>query len=426
MRKFGPNAENLKCTGCGACVAVCVRNCLEMRLTVWGTLVPRMIQIESCSRCHNCISVCPCNLDSTLDVGKEQSTSVIACYVGRAVDQATYSGGQSGGIVTALLLSAFSNQTISSALLTRGLLSSEGFIAKSYIARDCEALRAAQGSKYCPGTPVPLIKHLGRDEKERFAIVGLPCQIDGFNKCVEYYPWLKRSPPVRIGLICDRIQSTIAAKILVEKAGQHNQKVNLRFRDKAKTGYPGQVSIESESGDLRILSAKERIMLKEFCTPFACKLCGRKENPDADLVVGDPHGLSRADPHGESVVIVRTKTGGEFINGAVADRYVFLKKCRYQDIESGQNFYGARKSSEEYRAVYKSNWSGEGSPSSAFRRKRKELQKAMWIAGSKTELVAYRRTKVLILIAKIAAVKRSVVRKTIGFLNKGLSGESSG
>jgi NAD-dependent dihydropyrimidine dehydrogenase PreA subunit len=49
-----PVADELRCVGSGACVAVCPAACLEMR---WG--MPRLARPSDCVSCGLCVAVCP-------------------------------------------------------------------------------------------------------------------------------------------------------------------------------------------------------------------------------------------------------------------------------------------------------------------------------------------------------------------------------
>lgn len=50
--------NKFECSGCGACVAVCPKNCLYMGKDELGFSVPE-IDEAACIDCGRCLSVCP-------------------------------------------------------------------------------------------------------------------------------------------------------------------------------------------------------------------------------------------------------------------------------------------------------------------------------------------------------------------------------
>ena len=50
--------EKQNCCGCTACVAVCPKNCIEMKEDMEGFLYPEVDQ-SSCIHCNACDRVCP-------------------------------------------------------------------------------------------------------------------------------------------------------------------------------------------------------------------------------------------------------------------------------------------------------------------------------------------------------------------------------
>jgi ferredoxin len=50
--------EKAKCCGCGACVNVCPKQCIEMQLDNEGFLYP-VVDENQCVECNLCDKVCP-------------------------------------------------------------------------------------------------------------------------------------------------------------------------------------------------------------------------------------------------------------------------------------------------------------------------------------------------------------------------------
>ena len=84
------------CCGCGACVAVCQRHCLQMKQDNNGWFRP-LLSLRACNECGLCESVCPVLAPKTL---REQSENVFAA---KAKSKSIRIKSSSGGVFATAL-----------------------------------------------------------------------------------------------------------------------------------------------------------------------------------------------------------------------------------------------------------------------------------------------------------------------------------
>lgn len=251
------------CCSCGACKGVCKQEAISFYETVDGNIFPQVS--DQCQDCGMCYEVCPGhslkNHESKLKAFADPFIgNVYSAQIGKATDQNIFLSSQSGGLVTATAQYLLENKYVDGVVVTKANFSNETPIrGMAYIARNKEELLDAQKSKY---TPVPVLEVLQEIKKQdgAFALVGLPCHMHALQNLLEVNPKLASKIKYKLGLICDRVQSTNAIRYLALRSGHNPSKLHkLNFRDKSLSrGYPGDVLIEGE-GRTSVLPAEIRI-----------------------------------------------------------------------------------------------------------------------------------------------------------------------
>ncbi|MFC1792135.1 Coenzyme F420 hydrogenase/dehydrogenase, beta subunit C-terminal domain [Planctomycetota bacterium] len=329
-------AEHL-CLSCGACFAVCNHGSISYIETVGGYLFPK-INTETCTHCGLCYEVCPgVHFGKTLNDRIPEDPfvgDIISCHVGKAVNKRIFQNSQSGGVATALLAYLLTTGQISAAIVA-SMKDATPPRGEVVLAKNIDDLMAAQKAKY---VPIPLLSAISRIRKADgpVAFVGLGCHMHGLNNLFDLYPKLKPKVLIKIGLICDRVLTNAAVDFLGRKATSQPIK-HLTFRDKQRPSYPGNVVVESETGEQTVLDASLRMLIKDFFTPVRCRLCFDKLNVYADVVLGDPHGLKGIDrKRGETLVFTRTRQGKELVSAVVATGSIVIRPEDKQAAIKGQ------------------------------------------------------------------------------------------
>jgi len=347
-------AEHL-CLSCGACHTVCRHGSISYYETVGGYLFPEVAE-NTCVKCGLCYEVCP-GIHFSKSLIEQTPVNpfvgnIISCRVGKATNETIFLNSQSGGIATALLAHLLETGQISGAIVAT-MHTSTPPRGGVMLAKTVDDLFDAQKSKYLP---IPLLSALSqlKTVEGPVAIVGLPCHMHGLNNLLSVYPNLASKIFIKIGLICDRVQTNAVVDFFSFKAAAQNMD-HLTFRDKQRPSYPGNLVIKTEGGDETVLDASLRMAVKDFFTPPRCRLCFDKLNVYADVVMGDPHGVRGIDrKHGATLVLTRTQKGHSEILAAETAGYIKTRLTNLQDVLNGQGVTRKRLDWSNYMHA----WSG--------------------------------------------------------------------
>ena len=263
--------------------------------------------------------------------------NVLNCYLAYSSNSDIRLRGQSGGIVSSLLIFALEEELIDGAVVARmsrkNPLSPEIFIAKSR-----EEVIDASKSKYCP-IPMNIIVKRVLGEVGRYAIVGIPCQIHGMRKAEKINRDLKKKVILHLGLLCDRTLNFLFQDYILSKINAERQEIQeFVYRSKEWRGWPGDLRIKLKNGKVENLSKEWRINLKPFFTPQRCYLCFDKLNQLADLSLGDAWlPKFKDDRKGVSILITRTETGEEIVNRAIDSGAIKAQNIPFEDVIKAQN-----------------------------------------------------------------------------------------
>ena len=245
------------CTGCGTCIALCPKEAIELTINEKkGIYVPELDE-EKCNNCGVCYKVCPGHevdfKGLNLEVfGKEPEDILIGnylnCYVGHSTDYDIRYNSSSGGLITQVLIFALEEGIIDGALVTR-MGKDSPLEPEPFIARTMEEIIEARGSKYCPvPANVALREILEADEGERFAVVGLPCHIQGVRKAEQVNKKLREKIVLHLGIMCNHTPTFLATEFTFKKMKiKREEAIKFDYRGE---GWPGSMKISLESGEL--------------------------------------------------------------------------------------------------------------------------------------------------------------------------------
>lgn len=337
MNIEGVSADGL-CTQCGTCVAVCPREAISAEWNV--RLGYRMRVIESrCDDCGICAKVCPGpGFDYShsawwREAAEERGTEDFVgpwrrLYTGWATDDETRYRGASGGLATAILQGALASGLIDAAILCR-TDPENPLRAEATIARSADEIAACRGSKY---NLVAMNTELRRVIREpgRYALVGLPCHIQGFRLARERSTPLRERVVFTIGIFCASSFTPRATAMEALRAGldpRHLARVSYRG-----PGWPGPLHLETDSS--RIYEAALSSYFPRFVrsgSPLRCRLCPDGSAELSDMSVGDAWLARHEGTPGVSDLIVRTARGEQVID-TVAPKWLILFESSPDEI----------------------------------------------------------------------------------------------
>ena len=338
------------CTGCGTCAGICPCDALAMVIDrKKGRYIPQ-IDKDKCTQCGLCYDVCPGpgfdfeglgealygDIPENIAAGK-----YLGCYIGHATDKKMRYDGASGGLVTALLVSALEEGLIDGALVTR-MRPDRPLEPEPFIARTKTGIIAASRSKYCPVAANAALKAI-LDSDGKLAVVGLPCHIQGIRKAEQHIPKLKERIRYRISIACSLDYSFLGTERFLRGIGIAPESVEtLEYRGR---GWPGSMRIRSKDGTDTI------VPLADFYAklgPFSlgrCTLCSDMLGELSDLSCGDawvPEAVG-TDKVGSSFVITRTPEAEEFLELAASQEAVELSELGLEPLLAAQGHAAFKK-----------------------------------------------------------------------------------
>jgi len=296
-----------KCSGCGACVAVCPADAISF--DEGGMAIsPRSNGYckQACDNvnCGACYAVCPriCS----------QPAETLGNYLELMSAKATFEvpHKQSGGAVTSILANALDEGLIDAVVTVTEdrwtLKPSSVVITKS------EVLVQQAGSRYSWWVPLlAALKYAVIEHKyKRIAVIGVPCAVQAVARMREsdndlLKPYGKAIRLV-IGLFCTE---TFDYTALVE--GKLKNHYNLEPHEIQKLNVKGKLEILKHDGSTTIVPLAEL----ETCIRKGCHFC-----QDLTALFSDISAGAIGSTQGSTTLIVRTLTGKGFVDNAVQNR----------------------------------------------------------------------------------------------------------
>jgi coenzyme F420 hydrogenase subunit beta len=339
--------EKKLCTGCGTCIGLCPSNALQSAVDPkQGIYIPSLIG-KSCSNCSLCLNACPgIGLDMTnmnRHIFKKLPKDVlfgnfINNYIGYSLDKNIRYNSSSGGIATSILLYALDEGIIDGALVTK-MDEKDPLRPLPFIARTKAEIINASGSKYCPvPANVALREIINSNEGERFAVVGLPCHIQGIQKACKLNSKLDKKIVLLLGLFCSKVISFLGHEFLFEGIGiDANAIQKIHYRGE---GWPGKMRIQANKIN-NCLDLKDYYKYFSFFEPWRCTLCFDPAATLSDISLGDawiPE-IKERDNIGTSIVVSRSRFGEEILNKMMAENKIELITTTHQEIRRSQNYF---------------------------------------------------------------------------------------
>lgn len=341
--------NNALCTGCGACAGICPRNAITMELNPARYF--RAYIHEDCTNCGLCLKVCPSNarLRTRPDIGQFSGT-YIAGYIGHATNPEIRQRAQSGGLVTALLTYMLENQLIDGAIVNK--FHADQRRTLPHLAKSRAELLASAGSYY---TQSAMVQAALDADLQKLAVIVTGCQSEALHHIRQSMPAV-HVPEYTIGLICGLQLSHALLDDFLQAANVDPNApiINYRSRDKAPSGWPGQLTVQTKHSTI-VLPREKWYACKAYYKAPRCLLCADKLNQHADIACGDPWGVAgKQGPQGETVVLVRTEKGRQLLERAHEDGAIFIEPLDPATIIAGQNVGGTYdQEQQQAEAVYR-------------------------------------------------------------------------
>jgi len=249
-------------------------------------------------------------------------------FVAHAADDTIRSNGTSGGMVTALLIYLLNTKTIAGAIVA-GSPSDDPCKTKGILATTPEEIANAGQSKYCLSSSMDVLQTLRR-KKGQFAVVGLPCQVQGLRKLIACDPSLGEKIFCIFGLYCHcNMEPYIQRDILKNRGIDPASITRFNFRGGV---WPGGFHVVNKDGigiplHSTLYTTILNVLFKIYGAP-RCYLCVDALSEYADISFGDfwAHDYSGDFSKLERCTLIsqRTKKGKEILQKAEDDGAITL------------------------------------------------------------------------------------------------------
>ena len=340
-----------ECTGCGACLNACPKNCISMKRDLHGFDFPQVNESQ-CIRCRACQEACP----QLHGISRENDMALIYAGQLRHEDSALRNS-TSGGIAYAL-----SEYIIRRGGIVFGAAYDENMRVTHIAVDQMEDLPRLQGSKYVQsyiGTSYRKVKEALKRGKE-VLFIGVTCQVAGL------YQFLGRKSPSGL-LTCDLLCAGGTSPGLFQHYIKQLEKYyrtsicDYKFRDK-QYGY-GFLSCSiiasgkkkyfvrgSEAGYVRTMGAG---YIRESC--FDCRYASVKRIGDISL--GDFWHVSdhmKDYEKGISIIFANSAKGKALLQELGKDS-LWLEQHTEEEARASQNYAlkRGRKKPQDYDVYFR-------------------------------------------------------------------------
>ena len=301
------------CCGCGLCVAICPENDVLAMRPSSGMEVAVPCDTQACRNCGLCGEACPAwaHLEQRHTVFQSVDEPYLRCYVGAAEPKAR-AAGCSGGIVTALLCHLLESGSIDGAVTT-GFEKDNPTRAHAVVARNSEDVLSGAGSKYQMTTLAPALSEIVATPG-RYAVVGLPCQIEGvYNACRKSRIMAERIA-IKIAIFCGHNATRDMTDALISYGDAARDDVKtIDFRAGAWRNFSFRMVMhDGREVALPMAATSPYRDLWEgmHFSPKCCRLCPDFTGVFADISCGDAWLPEfAAEEKGVSLVLSRTDAG---------------------------------------------------------------------------------------------------------------------
>lgn len=305
--------DNNLCCSCGICKAVCPKFCIEYKKNM-GQYVP-IIDKEQCIKCGLCLELCPgihTNYKQIYkNLGQEYPKDIfvgnyIYCLNAFSRDEQIRKNGTSGGVITNIIQYLLKEKKYECAFLVDTFNYDKQVDVNKY---DCiDDYKNISKSRYVSVSQANLIKHIIEYPTEKIIVVAVGCTVYGITKIIQKYK-LNRNNYLILGLFCDNSLSYY----IFDYFNQNNQLKDLYFRNKEKSGWPGDVKLILKNGEEKYYPAKKRQEVKRYFQLERCCYCIDKLNQLADISIGDNYTSHNKDIKGTNSLIIRTQQGKQIV-----------------------------------------------------------------------------------------------------------------
>ncbi|HEX9448187.1 MAG TPA: Coenzyme F420 hydrogenase/dehydrogenase, beta subunit C-terminal domain, partial [Dongiaceae bacterium] len=286
------------CTGCGICESMLGRDNVDMRLTSFGQLRPRIKRKLDRRKLDAVLKVCPgVSITGPQDFKSGESgvldpvwgpvTSIQRSWAGRD-DIRHWSA--AGGTLTALGCYLLDSKRVEAVLHVRAS-ATEPAMTEAQISTTPQQVIAGAQSRYGPGAPLIHVMEL-LDKGTRFAVIAKPCDIAAIRNLAKIDPRVDKQIPYCLTIFCGGVPTIDTAYKIANHRGVKPDELSV-FRWRGN-GWPGPTHIGTKDGRGFDLTYDEVWYDPSadwtYDIQFRCKICPDAIGELADIAAPDGWG----------------------------------------------------------------------------------------------------------------------------------------
>lgn len=229
---------------------------------------------------------------------------------------------------------------------------------KYSVSKTVEEVKAGAKSRYYPIEMSQVLEYV-KNEKKRFAIVGIPCFIKSIRLLSNQNEEIRSKISFTIGLVCGHLKSSYYSDMLAWKIGINpSKKYDINFREKIKgrkaSDYSTKVTTKDGDKSETIKPTKEIYGTKwsyGFFKYNACDFCDDVLAETADITIGDAWLDEYLDDYlGTNIIVSRNKVITDIIEKAIDKKEIKIDELSESKIiESQEGGFRHRHNGLSYR-----------------------------------------------------------------------------
>lgn len=306
--------DKQQCSGCGACVQKCPKQCISLHEDNEGFLYPR-VDTETCIDCSLCEKVCP--VENPYET-REPLQVLAAINKNENIRMES----SSGGIFTLL-----AEPIIREGGVVFGARFDDEWQVTLDYTETIEGLAAFRGSKYVQARTGETYKQCEQFLKDgrKVLFTGTPCQIAGLH----HYLRKQYDNLTTCDFVCHGVPSPkvwrIYLKEVIDGANKAITDVKFRNKDNGWKKFNFKLSYDADSKTTTLSSCHRdnlymRAFLQDMILRPSCHDCKAKQGRSlSDITIADFWGINNTHPEmdddkGTGLVIVNTERGKAALN----------------------------------------------------------------------------------------------------------------